>query len=1647
MKYVFPFLIMILAIGSTCMAGTSARPAPPAAGKPDLDQVVSLPSPKFQQVLKDLNMGMGGGFILDRDGFAWFGGLQGLIKWDGRRTYTFTPWNSKLTSSFITSLLEDRDGIIWVATGGGGLNRYDKDTGIFTHYRHESGNPGSLSGDTLGSNMSSQILAEDPAGYLWAGTMDKGVNRLDKKSGEMTRYLHDPDDPRSLSSDTVFVVAATRSGDVWVGTDHGLNRFDLASGGFVRFIHDPANPRSLASNQVRAIFEDRSGRLLIGTFDGGLQRFEPGTGDFSTFLRAGVREDKGFPGISSIAEDAAGYLWLTHHMDKITIYQRETGVFRHVYASENKAFGLRGVNIKAVYADRTGAMWVTSQAGEVSRHDPAAFRFELYTSEPDNIHSLPANDVGRLFVDSRNTVWGSCFGTGAFLFDPATDKFTRLQFPGSGQYAFLEDRSGSIWFAGDTPDLKATALYQIDRNTLRPGRRIIIPGARIQDTLVEDKINPDILWFSTGNSGLGQYNKRTGRFRFFSHDPQNPASISANSVWFLIIDQADPHILWMMAYPAGLERFDSRTGTFTHFSHDENNPESLAGNNIGSLLQTKSGGLWVAVIDSGLDKMNKAKGTFEHHSAANHRFPAEPPINIMEDEDGYFWVGGTGTIIRYDPRTYQWVFYREGDGVQPGINWSGVTGQDSTGRMWFGGSRGLNSFHPRQIKKNEFRPPVFITALAQGGEPFKIGMAPERIHDLQLDWRNNFFEFEAAALDFTHPEQNHYRYKLEGWDTGWYNAGTLNRGRYSGLPGGGYVLRIGGTNSDGEWSNQEAVLRVTVSLPWWQTAWAKSFYLLFAIGLVAGVFVARNRVHNRKLAQKEAELARERQVSERLQHLDRLKDEFLANTSHELRTPLHAIIGLAESLRDGAAGPLPADAGRNLQMVVSSGKRLSRLVDDILDFSKLKHHEINLHLRPVDVSAVVSATLSMLEPLIGRKNLRLCNDIPAEGVMVLADENRLQQILFNLLGNAIKFTGQGIISVQAGMLPEGMAAVSVHDTGIGIPPEKQALIFESFVQADGSIERTYGGTGLGLTVTRQLVELHGGTIRVQSVPGEGSVFTFTLPAAPACEAAAGDGKPSAGEHWQGLLQEEGVLSGQVPEEVQKTGRGHGHILVVDDELVNLQVLNNFLGLRGYAVSLCQSGMEALELLENGTRPDLILLDIMMPRMSGYEVSRKIRHRYPLQELPILMVTAKHLTSDLVAGFLAGANDYLVKPFDKEELFIRVETLIKLKDYEQALRESELRYRTLFESAPVGILVSTYEGQAIVSNTHLLELLNMPSREDLVRFNLRNAYRDPAERVALMEKLRHDGIVREYETKLKGAGESYTDVIMTMNRIVYAGEETILTVIQDITWRKQAEEELRRAHDDLELRVRERTLQLEMANKELESFSYSVSHDLRAPLRAINGYARILEEDFGGRLDEEGHKVVEVICREANTMGQLIDGLLHFSRLGRQPLKISTVDLARLVAEVFQKLRQEDPRRHIEWHLAPLSPAMGDPVLLKQVWMNLLDNALKFTRGTEPAVIEAGESRQGEETVYYVRDNGAGFDMQYADKLFGVFQRLHSQEEFEGTGVGLALVHRIVSRHGGRVWAEGSPGNGAVFYFTLKTMPPAAGNDRSGQVPE
>ena len=639
--------------------------------------------------------------------------------------------------------------------------------------------------------------------------------------------------------------------------------------------------------------------------------------------------------------------------------------------------------------------------------------------------------------------------------------------------------------------------------------------------------------------------------------------------------------------------------------------------------------------------------------------------------------------------------------------------------------------------------------------------------------------------------------------------------------------------------------------------------------------------------------------AEALAEIDRAKTTFFSNVSHEFRTPLTLILGPVE---DALGQSTRALQGDSLKSVHRSALRLLRLVNSLLDFARIEAGRVQMSFVATDIAGLTTDLASSFRSLIERAGLKFSVDCPPVPEPIYVDPAQWEKITLNLISNACKFTMQGEI-VVALRSHDDHVTLTVRDTGAGIPTDELPRVFERFHRVEGATGRSFEGTGIGLSLVQELVTLHGGSVRVSSVLGQGSTFEVSLlkgrahlPAERVVDRAAAPARAGAAPYlleaarWIGpdAEIEEPPLP---PDPQQAPGRTRARVLVVDDNADMREYLTRLLATR-WRVDVAADGAAALALARNAP-PDLVLSDVMMPGLDGFGLLRELRAHLPTSQIPVILLSARAGEEALLEGLATGADDYLVKPFAARELLARVQT-------------------------------------------HL----------DLAR------------------------VRREWSSEL------------------------------------------------------------ERANNELEAFSYSVSHDLRAPLRAIDGFSHALLTDHASQLDEQGREYLERVRAGTQRMTRLIDDLLSLSKITRRSLRRERVDMTEVARKVLAELSTRDPQRQIATRVADDLVVQADSGLLTVMLENLLGNAWKFTSKQPAATIEVGTEMRDGERVYFVRDNGAGFSMEHATNLFAPFQRLHAASDFEGTGIGLATVNRVVTRHGGRVWAEAQVDHGATFLFTL-----------------
>jgi len=820
--------------------------------------------------------------------------------------------------------------------------------------------------------------------------------------------------------------------------------------------------------------------------------------------------------------------------------------------------------------------------------------------------------------------------------------------------------------------------------------------------------------------------------------------------------------------------------------------------------------------------------------------------------------------------------------------------------------------------------------------------------------------------------------------------------------------------------------------------------------------------------------------TEHLRRMSKLKDEFLANTSHELRTPLNGIIGIADSMLDDDSVVLNQKVKRNLSLISSSGYRLASLVNDILDFSKLKQNTITLQKQALNLNEMANAVIELSQPLVAQKDIQLINQINPNLPAVNADGDRVYQILHNLMANAIKFTQSGSVLLNANVKKGGLV-ISITDTGKGIPEDKFDNIFRSFEQADGAVDRVFRGSGLGLSVTKQLVELHGGKIWVKSEQGKGSCFSFTLPEvlhnirASEIYAPKDSEQPNQSKLHRSNDSSTGIITKALSNmtkfgeqtEAGKTAlidsqetpykNTPRRILVVDDEPINIEVLKNQLPEDKYTLTTAYSGQEALDIIDQNIEFDLVLLDIMMPGMSGYEVCERIRETQPEDQLPVLMLTAKNQVEDLIKSFKSGANDYLTKPFVKDELLARIDLQLKLKEAISALAESERKFRSIFNEALEGIFQISKDGR-LTGNPAMAKILgyrNPTELTDSITKVSQQVFLDPTQFDGLVSGLKAKNTILQYEAQLIRKDQSRIWGSVKINKIFDDNGHMLRLegLLDDITDQKHAEEALHKAYQDIEIKIDQRTQELQAANQQLKQarkealkigqaksdFLASMSHEIRTPMNGV-----IAAADLALELNPEAkvQKFLSIIQASGNTLLAIVNDILDLSKIEAQKLSIdvSAFELNELfqhMTDMFNiKLLEQGNHvkliTQIESKIPPI--LLGDKNRIQQILTNLLSNAVKFT---EAGYITLGVSeieKHGDQVKlqFYVKDTGIGMKESYLKNLFEPFSQedVSTARRYGGTGLGMNIASQLAHAMGGTLWAESKVSQGTQFFLNL-----------------
>ena len=1216
----------------------------------------------------------------DQDGFIWFSTWNGLYRFDG---YSFEAFqhepsdSTSVSSDWVTSTVVDRDGRQWVTTLGAGLNLLDRSTGRFVHFMSNVNDPRTLSSDELG------YVVPTSDGKLWL-TSSNGLNRFDPETHQVTRFVHDPDDPSSLTGSAVRILFEDRQERIWVATGNpfvpqgagALNLLDPRTGSFESFQIRPNEPTSL-DNYIQSVVQADDSTLFVAPWSGGIYTFDVNTHKFSHFANP-LRLDDSAPDTKIVSfkrQPGKSILWVGTYGAGLQRLDPGNGTWaKYVYDPEDP-FTIPDNRVWGVWFDAAGTMWIGTHGGlartSVTGKLPRVMIDGLGRDE--YVTNILEDQPGRLFLATdRNALLDWHMGSGrSRRYQLPSDHCTGWEFPGVG---ITKSKTGNLWAVGPC----GVFAFDPDRGEFK----------RLDLDIAESDIGSDqairimedaegLIWIAAQPSVIRIDPVRRSYELFGSH-PDDPSSLSNSDVEHVVEDRFDR--IWV-GTAGGLDEFDRRTSGWKH-SQIGKFDESSA---VTSILDALDGTLWLTTDRDGLVRF-RPESNRQDFFGIREGLHSNTLMRSARDQNGSIWVLSPTGLDVIDPESHAVRRFNAIDGLVDVRFGRHDLVALSDGRIVIGGKGALNMLDPQGYSPSSSSPNIVLQSILAGGKPVTPSDVEEKAQEgpasIRLPYDENDLVFDYVGLRVANPQQIRYEYQLVGIDESWVAADDQRTARYTDLGPGEYVFKVRGATGSGPWSKVKS-LSITIRSPWWRTSWAYFLYFVCISGALV-LFVrmqarALVRAEQQRARQRELEQARDlkraydelekthKELKETQARLDEIKSRFFANISHEFRTPLTLIIGQTEALLATAG---ERDRGK-LEMLARNGRRLLRLINQLLDLSKLEAGGMELRPTTFDLIPFFKNLVGSFESLAHQKGISLRFTSDLETLPARFERDKLEKIFVNLVSNALKFTGDGDVSVSLSTESEGDAetvVVRVSDTGVGIPAERLPHVFDRFYQVGSTSRRPDEGTGIGLALVKELAVLHGGTVEVESEVDKGSVFTVRLPVEegtadehvePPVEVTEWDVDagipelPRMGEITADAADDEHRADGLTEDEL---------VLVVEDNHdVRAYIVENLTDFRVQEAGNGETGLNlAIELT-----PDLIITDVMMPEMDGFELARHLRSDQRTSHIPIIMLTARAGEEDRIEGLETGIDDYLIKPFSPKELNVRVRNLI---DQRRRLRE-------------------------------------------------------------------------------------------------------------------------------------------------------------------------------------------------------------------------------------------------------------------------------------------------------------------------------------------------------------------------------------------
>jgi signal transduction histidine kinase/ligand-binding sensor domain-containing protein/ActR/RegA family two-component response regulator len=1289
----------------------------------------------------------------DRRGFMWFGTNYGLARYDGYDFKVFQPDAHKpnsIAQKSVDLVFADSKDNLWISFSTGGVSRMDLNTEKFTYYAYDTSNTIPISNEfsmfyedndsnlwaitptgifiynnqadkfiyalskaRLGNSTKIGSFADDGCGNIWF-TKESKVWILNKKTFDVVNFESLVTNVE-ISGANYTLVYSKDKGEVWIGTNNkGIFCYNVQTHVLKNYLKEIPN--------LISVFIDKQDNLYTVSNSPGYKLFVSKSGNLS---KNKFELFPFFPSVTAItwvnlADDNFGNVYM-YSPAGLARFNFKSGI-EPIESNILIPNTISNDDIEKLFIDKTDNLWITPQRQGLNKADLRQKPFNLYSPPFKSLKDITKNkNVTSIYQDSKGNVWIGKSSNGVSIYDKATGKYYNFATQSAQPLtAILEDSDGNIWLGWDIlQKVKSPDFSKLDPDKELSFTQIANYNVYGTKKIVSDKEKN--LWFASVD-GLMEFDKVN--IEIINHSVKYDSQGNINGL-FRTVFVDSRQIIWAGTNSGGLVKYNKSSHTFTHYLNNPENPQSISSNTVYDIFEDKDGYLWIGTRQ-GLEKFNPVTEKFEP-AGIGEELSKRSIFSVLPDLMGNFWMSSDIGIIRYNIESKQSSFYGQADGLQNNEFSTTASFINKSGEIFFGGTEGLISFKPAEIKTNPILSKTVITNLRVFNRVFSPGDSLDgrvllarqiwETKELILNYDETDFTIEFSALHFSAPEKIKYYYMLEGFNANWIETDSKRRfATYTGLPPGEYTFRLKATNNDGLMCQpeDEVSLSIIITPPFWQTIWFKlgvalviTIFILLFISYRLKSLREQNILLDKKVKERTLQLEQANQyledrsrdleeantyleesqeevrmqkeeilsqyeflentnrllkqqqdqiitqnheldkhrnqleflVEERTKELenalvkaeeaDKLKTSFLTNMSHEIRTPMNAIIGFSSLLKED---DLKDKHDEFIDLIESNGMMLINLINNIFELSSIETHQVSNNPTHQNLLSLLKVILLSAKQETDKKNLVIKLDTESidSNFALQIDENHFKQVFTNLLSNATKFTSTGTITFGVKEISENISFY-VKDTGIGIPADIGDKVYERFFKIESNLSQLYRGTGLGLAICKGLVSLWNGEIWYESEPGKGSTFYFTVP-----------------------QKAEETESGKISTDNSVHDFSGKCILIAEDEESNYKLLVNYLIKSKVKIIWAKDGQEAINLAKE-SKPDVILMDIKMPVMDGIEASFEIKKLFP--SLPIIAQTAYAMKNEIQEILNAGLDSYLVKPIKKAELLEMVKKYI------------------------------------------------------------------------------------------------------------------------------------------------------------------------------------------------------------------------------------------------------------------------------------------------------------------------------------------------------------------------------------------------------